>query len=165
MLYEGGEHIEDIRNYLFSVVAAALICGIVKRLLGDKGIQGAVAKLLTGIFLALTVVSPLKKVSVGHLTDIMEDYRKDGLSAAAMGEEMTRQALAQSIKAKSEAYILDKAAALEVTLEVEVEVTDEDLPVPCQVYMKGRVSPYAKNKLSGIITDDLGIEKEHQIWT
>ena len=146
-------------------MAAAVICGIVRRLLGEKGTQGAVAKLLTGIFLALTVVSPLAKVEVGRLADIAGDYRADGLAAAAMGEEMTRQALAESIKAQTEAYILDKAAALEVTLTVEVEVSDEEVPVPCRVRLTGQVSPSAKSKLSGIITEDLGIEKERQIWT
>lgn len=165
VLYEGGERIESIRNYLLSVVAAAVICGIVKRLLGDKGTQGAVAKLLTGIFLALTVVSPLAKVEIGRLADTAEDYRADGLAAAALGEEMTRQTLAESIKAQSEAYILDKAAALEVTLTVQVEVSDEEIPVPYRVRLAGKVSPYAKNKLSGIITEDLGIERERQIWT
>ena len=165
LLYEGGERIDGIRGYLLSVVAAAVISGIVKRLMGDKGNQGAVAKLLTGIFLALTVVSPLAKVEVGRLADIVGAYRADGLAAAAVGEEMTRQALAESIKAQSEAYILDKAAALEVALTVEIEMTDTDIPVPYRIRLSGQVSPYAKNKLSGIITEDLGIEKERQIWT
>ena len=133
--------------------------------MGDKGTQGAVAKLLTGIFLALTVISPLAKVELNRLADIVLDHRQSGLAAAAAGEEMTRQALAESIKSRSEAYILDKAAALEVSLTVEVEVTDEDIPVPCQIRLSGQVSPYAKNRLSGIITEDLGIEKERQIWT
>lgn len=155
---------DSIRSYLLSVVAAAVICGIVTRLLGEKGTQGAVAKLLTGIFLALTVISPLAKVKLDRLTDLTESYRVDGFTAAAAGEEMTREALAQSIKAQSEAYILDKATALEVTLAVEVTLTDEDIPVPCEVRLSGQVSPYAKNKLAGIIAEDLGIGKECQTW-
>ena len=78
---------------------------------------------------------------------------------------MTRRAMSGRIKAQTEAYILDKAAALEVTLLVEVEMSDEPIPVPCGVRLAGDVSPHAKNKLSGIITEDLGIEKERQQWT
>ena len=149
---------------MLSVVAAALICGIVRRLTGEKGTQGAIAKLLTGIFLALAVVSPLAKVELGRLTDIALEYHTEGQSSAAIGEEMTRQAISASIKAQTEAYILDKAAALEVTLSVEVEMSDERIPVPCGVRLTGAVSPNAKSKLSGIITEELGIEKERQQW-
>lgn len=150
---------------MLAVVAAAVICGIVRRLLGEKGTQGALAKMLTGIFLALTVVSPLAKIKLGGLADVIADHQAAGLSAAAQGEEMTRQALSQSIKSSTEAYILDKAAALGVELTVEVELNDEDVPSPCGVRLTGQMSPYAKRKLSGILTEDLGIEKEQQTWT
>ena len=85
--------------------------------------------------------------------------------AVAEGEQQTKTALARLIKQRTCAYILDKAQALNVALEVEVTLSDDDIPVPEAVRLKGKVSPYAKGRLQTIIAEDLGIEKERQTWT
>jgi hypothetical protein len=60
---------------------------------------------------------------------------------------------------------LDKAQALNTALEVEVTLSDDEIPIPVKVRLSGKVSPYAKGRLQQIISEELGIERENQIWT
>jgi hypothetical protein len=78
---------------------------------------------------------------------------------------MTTDAIRASIKARSEAYILDKAAELALSVEVEVTLSNDEIPLPVSVRVSGKASNYAKSRLQAIITQDLGINKEHQVWT
>ncbi len=155
---------DSIRTYLLGVIAAAIVCGIVTRLMGEKGTRGAMAKLICGLFLAFTVIRPVANLNIGSLTDFAADFSQAGADAVALGQSMTKEALAASIKQRSETYILDKAKELDVTLQVEVTLSKEDIPTATAVRLTGKVSPYAKGKLQAIIQQDLGIDKEHQTW-
>ncbi len=78
---------------------------------------------------------------------------------------MTQQALSDIIKSRCEAYILDKAAGMDLSLTVEVGVSADEMPVPKTVRISGNISPYKKSKLKSILVNDLGIEEEDQTWT
>lgn len=156
---------DGIRQYLLSVTAAAIVCGIITGLLGKKGTQAAIVKMLAGLFLALTVIQPFAKLRITALTDYAHDISVDASSAVDMGTTAAQAALAAGIKAQSEAYILDKADAWDASLSVEVSLSDSIPPTPQKIYLTGQVSPYTKAQLSKIIEDDLGISKENQIWT
>lgn len=165
MFYEGGERIESIKDYLLAIFAAAILCAIMTRLMGDKGTHGAIAKLIAGLFLAFTVIHPVASLDLSGFSDWTGDFSDAGAEAAAAGESQMKKAIASGIKSRSEAYILGKAKALNVELKVEVTLSDDDIPVPCDISLSGKVSPYAKARLQAIITEDLGIEKERQTWT
>ena len=154
-----------MKEYLLSVVAAAIISGIVTKLLGSKGTQGAVGKLIGGLFLAFAVISPLRCVKIGKLSSLTVPYSVQAQSAVEAGKNQTRETLRLRIKEGCEAYILDKAQSLDVALEVEVLVSQEDIPAPTSVQLRGNISPNAKARLCGIIAEDLGIPKEAQKWT
>lgn len=153
-----------MKQYLLSVVAAAIISGIVTKLLGSKGTQGTIGKLVAGLFLAFTVISPLRSIRIGNLSSITAPYSTAASMAVEEGKNQTQQALQARIKESCEAYILDKAQSLDVELEVAVTVSDEDIPAPTSIQLSGNVSPNAKTKLINIITEDLGISKEAQEW-
>lgn len=156
---------ESLRTYLIGLVAAAILTGIVTQLMGDKGTQGAMIKLISGLFLVFTVIAPIANIDLSGLRDFSADFSEAGEEAALIGEDITRESLAAVIKQRSEAYILDKAAGLDVELEVDVTVSDDKMPVPSAVLLRGKVSPYAKARLQSIIVQNLGIDKEKQIWT
>lgn len=156
---------ESVRTYLIGLVAAAILTGIVTQLMGDKGTQGAMIKLISGLFLVFTVIAPIANIDLSGLRDFSADFSEAGEEAALIGEDITRESLAAVIKQRSEAYILDKAAGLDVELEVDVTVSDDKMPVPSAVLIRGKVSPYAKARLQSIIVQNLGIDKEKQIWT
>lgn len=156
---------DTIRDYLLAIVAAAIICGIVTKFLGEKGAQGALAKMICGLFLTFTLVRPIADFRIGDITDITDWYSGEADRAVSAGTSMTKNALRQSIKARAEAYILDKAEQMRAELTVQIELSEDDIPVPKSIQLTGNVSPYTKNRLQTIIKEDLGIDKEHQKWT
>jgi len=156
---------EDIRTYLLSITAAAIVCGLLTRFLGNKGLLGSTVKLLAGIFMALTVIGPWVNIRIDALGDLRFGIAESAEDAAAAGENSAREAMSEIIIAQTQAYILDKADALGAQLAVTVELSGDMPPVPCGVRLEGRVSPYAKKVISDMIEQELGIGMEEQIWT
>ena len=85
--------------------------------------------------------------------------------AATAGEQQAKSALRESIKQRTEAYILDKAKTLAAQVAVEVTLSNEAIPVPIAVRISGNISPYARMQLQTILQEELGIPKEAQAWT
>lgn len=156
--------IDSLRQYLLSIVAAALICALVNGLTKKGGYSATIIKLLSGIFLTLCVVSPIIRLDLSSVTDYFAVFSYDADVFIAEGYEWTDASMYKCIKEETEAYILDKAASMEAELTVEVTLSDDSPPVPKNIVLTGRVSPYAKSKLSQLIVDDLGIPKENQVW-
>ena len=165
VFFEGDGRIDGVKGYLLGVFAAALICAVVTHLVSDKGTIGGAVKLITGLFLAFTVIRPVGDISLSELSSWTSDFSDSAGLAASAGEDRTREAIAAGIKTKTQAYILDKAMALDLQIQVEVVLSEEDIPIPEAVRLSGNASPYARAKLQQIIEEDLGIDKEHQIWT
>lgn len=155
---------DGLGAYLLSVICAATICGIVTNFFELKGALGAAVKLAAGAFLAFTVIGPIAGCDMGNLTDWDGLYDADAANAVEQGKAMTHQALSDGIKARCEAYILDKAGDMELSITVEVGVSDDEIPVPSTVRISGDISPYKKTRLKAILANDLGIAEENQIW-
>lgn len=156
---------EPIKTYLLSVCGAAVVCGVANRFLGNKGGTAASGKLLTGLFLAITVLQPLASLNVDVLEGFAYDVDTQAQRAVQRGEEDTKKALAQIIKDRTAAYILQKAQALRVDISVEVILSDDISPIPNKVYLSGTVSPYVRQQLQTMMEQELGIAKENQVWT
>lgn len=157
--------IDFIQQYLLSIVAASIICGIINSLTNSKTPAGSVVKLLSGVFIIICVVSPIINVDFPSVTEYFEQFSHEAKDVAQAGFFETETSIRQSIKEQSEAYILDKAVLMNADLSVEVTLSDDELPVPTGVVLTGHVSPYTKSRLSQVIDKDLGIPKENQIWT
>lgn len=155
---------ESVREYLFSVTCAALICGILCSVADEKRTGGMLTKLLCGIFLSLTVIRPLAGFPLLKLDLGGSRITQEGIRAAETGVEYARQAKIQIIKMQTEAYILEAAKHYDLYLTVEVEISEDDTPVPYAVKIQGRVSPYAKTQLTEMMERELAIPKENQRW-
>ena len=151
--------------YILSVTAAALIATIATRLLRDHGLSAQIGNVWVGLFLLLSLLRPLTDLKIPDLSDWHSDQQQSAAQAVAKGEAVSKAALAQRIKSQTEAYILNKAASLQVQLQVEVILSDDTLPVPAAVKLSGTISPYAKGQLQQILWQELGISKENQQWT
>lgn len=156
---------DSIKDYLVSVIAAAIITGIATSVVGKKGTIGSIIKLLTGLFLIITVISPWTKLDISTLTEYFSDYSAQASSVVAQGEAVAQSEVAAIIKDQSEAYILDKASLLGLDIAIQVTLSESDPPAPESVTIQGTVSPYAKKSLEQILSIDLGIAKENQHWT
>ena len=115
--------------------------------------------------MALTVVSPWTSVKFNDLTDYFENLSAMADVSVSDGENMAREELETIIKSRAQAYILDKADSFGADLTVEVILSSSEIPIPCGVRIAGEISPYGKNRLSQMITEDLAIALEDQIWT
>ena len=100
-----------IKDYLLSVTAAALVCGIVTSLAG-KGSITKLLKLICGLFLTATVIKPAVDVRVENIYDFAENLNADSEMVVSQGEYVASEEMKRIIKQKTETYILDKAKAL-----------------------------------------------------
>lgn len=156
---------DGMRAYLLSVCGAALICAIAKRFVENRGSAAGIGKLLIGSFLILTVLKPIPALKLDFLEDFSLHTQEDVIHAVRQGEENTHQALSEIIKHRTAAYVLQKAQELHVNLDIEVVVSNDDIPAPEMIYLSGTVAPFAKRQLQQMMEQDLGIAKECQIWT
>ena len=155
---------DGIREYLISVTAAAVLCGILKSLMGEKGNSAALVRLICGIFLALTVIRPLKELNLTDISLLPSSLMTEARATSGEGVDYTRQTKADLIKEQCEAYILDKAQTLGASIQVEIRISDDSEPIPVGSMITGNLSPYAKNQLSNALEKDLGIAQEDQKW-
>ena len=145
-----------------SVTCAAVLAGILRTIAGE-GAMGKLTKLLSGLFLAVTVLSPLVKFEIPDPARWLEDYKVEGEAAAQAGEAMAKEYSEGIISAELEAYILDKAAALGCELSAEVRVDDGGLPE--RVMLSGEISTADWAALSRMLVRELGIGEEAVIWS
>ncbi len=154
---------DAIREYVVSAAAAAMLCGILRALVQEKGTMGTVLKLISGLFLAFTLISPLTEIELDDLAAISPSFLEEAEAASAEGEKIADKAAADIIKQRTEAYILDKARSLDAAVEIEITVGGE-IPVPIGARISGTVNPYTKARLESILEKELGIARENQIW-
>lgn len=153
-----------MRSYILGIVAAAIVCGIIRSLIDEKTSTGQIAKMLSGILMTLVVIAPLADISFSNIADYFEDISVDADCYSTDGKTDARIEVNKIIKANTEAYILDKAASMGLEIAVEVELNDGNDSIPCGVTISGAVSPYAKQVMGAYIADNLGISKENQRW-
>jgi len=155
---------QQIGHYLLQLTAAAFLCSIAMSFFGKKSTFGAVIHLLAGVFLTLSILSPWVRLRLDELDDLTSGISASADAVGKAGQNAAREAMAESIRRNTCAYILDKAGSLDAQLTVEVYLDDSDIPIPYRVQISGNVSPYAKRVLSSLIAQDLGIGVEEQIW-
>lgn len=156
---------DDIRQYLLSITAAAVICSLITSIMGKKGTYAAIVRMLCGLFMAITMISPLIQIQLSDFSFYYGSIMTEADAAAANGSLMANEAVAAIIKSETETYILDKALSMGLSIEVEVTLSDSGTQHPYKVRLSGTASPYARQKLKEMIASDLGIPEENQAWT
>lgn len=154
---------DALRQYIISVVTAAILCGILTGIL-HKGISKELIKLICGAFLAVTLMRPVLGIQDLDFSDFGLSYSREAAEAAAQGENHSMEAVSAIIKAETEAYILDKAEELNLSVRAEVSLSGDEIPVPMEVRLTGEAAPLAKQRLEEVLTKDLGIAKENLLW-
>ena len=155
---------DGIRAYLLSVVAAAIISALSVNIIGKKDAQSAVIKLLAGLFLSITVISPWTKIRLNNISSYFETLKVNADDAVSAGTSVADTARDEIIKEKAEAYILDKATSYGASIEVEVTLTEATPRTPESIVIRGTVSPYVRQRLQEVMENDLAIPKERQFW-
>lgn len=151
-----------LRQYVLGLMGTALLAAVAVRLAGE-GAHKQLIRLLCGIVMTLVILRPL----AGWRCELDLSSVKDALDAgsreASVGQYLAREEQIRRITAGVESYILDKAAREGADLTVEVTL-GEDL-LPAGAVLRGKASREAKENLSRMLEQDLGITKENQLWT
>lgn len=153
-----------VQEYIISIVSASIICGIISGLIGKKGTYPAIVRLLCGLFVVITAITPLKDFSFSTLPDYFSDIQADADVITNQAVTQTQEEFFRRIKEDTEAYILDKASDLELEIKVDVQYSTRDKIVPEGVIIYGAASPYKKKELKRFIATQLDIPEESQIW-
>lgn len=154
----------SVQKYIISIVSAAIICGIISGLIGKKGTYPAIVRLLCGLFVVITAVAPLKSLSFNEIPDFFADIQAEAEAITDDAVVQTQEEFFRRIKEDTEAYILDKASDLGLTIAVDVQYSTQGKIEPERVIISGNASPYRKNELKRIIATQLDIPEEAQIW-
>lgn len=154
---------EAIREYLLSITAAGVLCSVVKRILGQKGTSVSVGKLITALFMLITVISPIKHfLSIDDFNFSM-NFRQEAENVVQEGENFASTSIRKVIEERTEAYILDKAKEIGAEIDVTVYLTEDIYPVPYRARISGDVSPLQKLTIRNCL-EELGIAEEDQEW-
>ena len=155
---------DAIRNYLLQILSAAIICSVITHWIPIKGSCGQIIKMLAGIFMTVTMLSPLIHINIQDADGYFGYFHDDAQAAVSNGLLLAKESTAAIIKEQTEAYILDKAAFWDMEISVEVTLNESDPPVPIAVDIHGNVSPYAKRQLTQWLEQEIGIEEGNQRW-
>ncbi len=151
-------------SYIISVTSAAIAFGILSSIGNGKGGENPLLRLVGGIFMLIVVIQPAVHFRFDGLDAFVNQTLLDAQLAAQEGEEITSDAMCDIIKAETESYILDKAGAYDVVLDVDVSVGEDGIHIPESVTILGSCPASIQEILSEIILRDLGIPKERQRW-
>ena len=155
---------QAVAEYLLSITAAGIVCAVVRNFLGGKHTSGKIIQAVTGVFMAVTIFSPVLRFRIDDLADYFQEFRFSAEDVVESGREMASDAMADIIKQQTESYILDKAASIGAKVDIEVKMSDTNPPVPKEVILSGSISPYDKSILQQYITANFSIPEENQKW-
>ena len=153
---------DGVKNYLIAVCSAAILSAILKQLIGKSKMSSVTVNLLSGLFVAICIISPWKDFSLQDLEIYNPLHTQSGQSYVETGKRITQNQIDAIISEKIESYILEKANQLGVQVEVSVELAEDSIPFKSIV--SGRLSPEEKKTLSAFLEKEIGIQKEMQIW-
>ena len=154
---------ESLGRYLISVAAAAIICSLLEKLNGKSSGASAIIKMMCGIFMAITVVSPWLKLQIYDFSVYADSFSQQAYIARDLGIEEAEEYKRSLITEKVSTYILDKAAREDISLTVDV-IVGEDL-LPERVELQGQWEEHTRQYLTELIERELGIAKGNQWWT
>ena len=120
LLYERGDIMDRVAEYILGITAAGVICAIVKHMIGEKNVSSGIIRVVCGIFMAVTVLSPLVTIRLKDMEFLVDEFRLSGQAAAGQGVDMANEALEDIIKQETEAYVLNEVNRLGLDLCVSV---------------------------------------------
>ena len=153
---------EFLQQYILSLIAATLLSGLLSSFTENTFAKDWI-RLIIGLFLTLVVLFPFVESKIDFFAELPFPDFQDAQKVVGIGEDASRNAEAALIIEKTGTYILDKAAVLDMVLDVEVFLNDN--LVPQSVLLRGNNPLSSCKELEKILESELGITKENQIWS
>ena len=155
--------LSTLRQWILTITATALICAVAKALTpggAGKKVMGVVC----GFAMMAALLSVTGDVDAGGIGAYMDRYRREAEAYAGEASEAGARQTRFIIEERCEAYILDKAASMGVSLRsvsVTAKWSDEGFWYPVKAMLEGDES----GELSRTIEAELGISRENQVWS
>lgn len=152
---------DGLRESLVAFISAAVICSVIMRLL--QGIRHAEpVRILCGLFMTIVLLHPISAIRDTHRYLLFPQWEYQAQDAADSGIQKAKEMTQQIIIQQTQAYIIDRAAAMGAVVEAAVSLEDDGMPVQVEVY--GTISPAVRSRLSEVLSKELGIKRENQQW-
>lgn len=150
------------KQYILSIIACVFSCGMIVQILPNSK-RRTMIHLAFRTALMVILLQPLSGIKLGeflHISSFENDsaelYIQDGEAAAQAAKN-------EYIKSSCEAYILSRAEQLGYELNIQISLDENLLPFTAEI--EGALNENEQMQLQNILTDDLGIPKENQLWT
>lgn len=154
-----------VRGWLLAVITVSLLCAVADALM-PAGAVKRVGRLVCGLVLMGAILSPIARLDVEGSQWWLDSYFSSVRSREAELEDTVNSQMKLIIEREYAAYILDKAAqlGLECTVRVECELSEDGLYLPLWTEVAGLRTAGAQEKLIRIISEDLGVPAQSQIY-
>lgn len=152
--------IQALREWLFSLVAAAMLLSALQTLLPKRMFQ-SIGRVTGGLALTLVLLRPILTMQWENLSDKYQGYEQQIDRQIEVYTQDNRQQMEDIIEQQLNAYVWETAAqmGLDCEAEVDTELRDGVLqPVSVRLY-----TDY-NELLSERISRELGIAPEQQHW-
>ena len=151
-----------MRDYFYSIIVCILSTSILTQIVSNTK-RKKLIRMISGIFLAISIFRPLSQINWEFLWNIASQSHFSADSYIEEGKKTALSAQETIIKDACKAYILDEAKKMGAKITVEFSLNEDLLPVSAEI--NAEVDPSVQIQLQNILTEDLGIPKENQIWT
>ena len=155
----------NLGGYLYGIIAAAVICSVIMSIAPKAKATKSLLGMLCGLFLLLSLLKPIKNIDFTNITNLENILEIDSNAIVEQGIESSSHSLREVIKEECEAYVVEKATQMGATISVDIQIAEGNTPVPTDATITGAISPYAKERLMDVLTEDLNIPKERLRWT
>lgn len=152
-----------IGAYLIAVTAACMLAVMADALVKSPPVR-RVARLVGGLLILLTVLSPLVRLEARDLTEFVEGFAQDANLDAEAVQTDYRERWAERVRELLEQNIEQQAASMGLTLRAEVVVRIGECPEPESVTLHGSAAPEEQMALQVYLVQTLGFAKERVIW-
>ena len=153
-----------VRSWLLAVTAVSLLCALAGALM-PKGPVERVGRLVCGLVLMGAILSPVASLDVEGSQRWLESCLASVRSQEAELEDRVNGQMKVIIEQEYAAYIVDKAASLGLSCQVQVEAGESGAwPIPWSVTVTGDLDEGARETLTRQIQEDFAIPVERQVY-
>lgn len=150
------------KQYILSFIACVFSCGMIVQILPNSK-RKTMIQLAFRTALVVILLQPLSGITLEKFLPISSFENDSAERYIYDGERAALEAKKEYIKSSCEAYILSRAEQLGYKMNIQISLDENLLPVSAEI--EGSLQENEQSKLQNILTDDLGIPKENQLWT
>ena len=157
--------IEALQTYLLRLIATALLTALATAVTPEGRVRRVVG-FAGGLLLAITLLRPVGTVDFDAMARAISRIEMEYSENVTGVRAASTQVQAVIISQRTEAYILSKAEAMGLALQVQVETQMDGLyPYPWAVTLTGQATAQEKEVLERYIEENLAIPAQRQTWT